>query len=80
MATFLFVLVLMGLVMLLMSVTILLKKNGNFPSTHIEDNQHLKKMGISCASHDEYECGCSTPVAKSGCELCVAPTCTFSKE
>ncbi|MDR1555774.1 MAG: hypothetical protein LBS88_01915 [Tannerellaceae bacterium] len=39
----------------LLSVGILLKKNGSFPAMHIGDNQALKKQGIQCArsQHDE---------------------------
>ncbi len=67
--TFLLVIALVGIALILMAVQILLKKNGNFPKTHIEDNEHLKKYGITCASHDEYECNKGQKQA-SACESC----------
>jgi hypothetical protein len=77
MTTFLLVLFLVGLVMVLLAVTILFKKNGKFPDTHIEGNPHLKKQGITCASHDEYECAMNTSHEKSACESCCISSCTL---
>ncbi len=42
--------VLMALVAVLMSVTILIKKKGQFPNLHIGANKELAKRGISCAT------------------------------
>jgi hypothetical protein len=39
----------------LLSVGILLKKNGTFPHLHIEGNQALRKRGIQCAKAQHYE-------------------------
>jgi hypothetical protein len=41
---------LMALVAVLMSVTILIKKKGQFPNLHIGANKELAKRGISCAT------------------------------
>ena len=35
--------------MVLMSVTILFKKNGRFPNTHVCGNKHLRQRGITRA-------------------------------
>lgn len=35
--------------MVLMSVTILFKKNGRFPNTHVCGNKHLRQRGITSA-------------------------------
>lgn len=35
--------------MVLMSVTILIKKGGRFPNSHVCGNKHLRKRGISSA-------------------------------
>ena len=35
--------------MVLMCVTILIKKNGRFPNTHVCGNKHLRKQGITSA-------------------------------
>lgn len=41
-----------------MAITILIKKNGKFPNTHISQNKALRKQGIQCASNENM--GCST--------------------
>jgi hypothetical protein len=79
MTTFLMVLVLLGIVMVLFALSIIFKKNGNFPETHIEGNPHLKKYGITCASNDEYECSCHTSIKKSACETCTVSSCEIQK-
>ncbi|WP_084555943.1 hypothetical protein [Alkaliflexus imshenetskii] len=48
-------LVLVALVAILMSVGILLKKNGKFPSGHIGGNKEMAKRGISCATSQDRE-------------------------
>ena len=35
--------------MVLMSVTILIKRGGRFPNTHVCGNRHLRRRGISSA-------------------------------
>lgn len=42
--------VLIGLVFILMSIKILIKKNGKFPNTHIGANKEMTKRGIVCAT------------------------------
>ena len=32
-----------------MAITILVKRGGKFPNTHVSGNKHLKKEGIYCA-------------------------------
>lgn len=39
---------LVSIAMLGMAITILLKKGGKFPNTHVSGNKHLKKEGIYC--------------------------------
>lgn len=46
---FLLALGLLGLSMAGMAITILVKKGGKFPNTHISGNKHLKKNGIYCS-------------------------------
>ncbi len=48
--------VLMALVLLGLSVSMLLKKNGRFPVTSIGRNKEMKKRGITCVRHDEMLC------------------------
>lgn len=40
---------LVAIAMFGLAITILLKKGGKFPNTHISGNRHLKKEGIYCA-------------------------------
>jgi len=42
--------VVVGFSILAMAITILIKKNGKFPSIHIGGNVEMKKRGIHCAS------------------------------
>jgi hypothetical protein len=35
--------------MLGMAITILVKKGGKFPNTHVSGNKHLQKNGVYCA-------------------------------
>lgn len=46
---------LMAIVALLMSVNIIFKKNGKFPSLHIGGNKEMAKRGISCATSQDRE-------------------------
>ena len=46
---FLITLLLIAVGMVLMSVTILIKKGGRFPNTHVCGNKHLRKQGITSA-------------------------------
>jgi hypothetical protein len=39
----------------LLSISILIKKDGRFPDTHIEGNEVLRSQGIHCASSQDYE-------------------------
>ena len=39
----------------LLSVSVILKKNGKFPNTHIGANQALRDRGISCATSQDNE-------------------------
>ncbi|MDL2231838.1 hypothetical protein LJB85_03770 [Porphyromonadaceae bacterium OttesenSCG-928-L07] len=44
------VLFLVGLCLVLLGITMLIKKGGKFPDTHIGRNQEMKKRGINCAN------------------------------
>jgi hypothetical protein len=39
----------------MLCVSILFKKNGTFPNTHIDGNQALQNRGIRCARSQHYE-------------------------
>jgi len=46
---FLLTVALMALVFIGMAISILVKKGGKFPNTHISGNKYLKRNGIYCA-------------------------------
>jgi hypothetical protein len=41
---------LVGIAFIGLGITILIKKNGKFPETHIGKNKEMKKRGIHCAN------------------------------
>ncbi len=41
--------VLVGLAMAGMAITILVKKGGKFPNTHVSGNKYLKRNGVYCS-------------------------------
>jgi len=41
---------------LAMGISIFVKKNGKFPSFEIGKNKEMRKLGITCAKHDEMKC------------------------
>ena len=48
--------VILGIGFIGFAITILLKKNGQFPETHIGKTDFLKKQGVTCAtSQDKLE-------------------------
>lgn len=48
--------VLLGIGFIGFAITILVKKNGQFPETHIGKTEFLKKEGVTCAtSQDKLE-------------------------
>lgn len=53
--TLLMTLIILSLCVCLLSVSILLKKNGIFPDIHVGNNQALRKQGIQCARSQHYE-------------------------
>lgn len=47
---FIIVVILLGLALIGLGITMLIKKNGKFPETHIGKNKDMKKRGINCAN------------------------------
>jgi len=45
--------VLLSLALAGLAITMLIKKNGKFPNTHIGGNRYLKKKGIYCAQTED---------------------------
>ena len=41
----------------LLCITIIVKKNGKFPNTHVGGNPALRKKGIKCVQAQDFEAG-----------------------
>lgn len=48
-------LLVVGIAVALLSVRILLTKNGRFPNTHVGGNKALRRQGISCHTSQHRE-------------------------
>jgi len=55
METFLFSVLIIAIALMLLSVNLILKKNGSFPNTHIEGNKAMEERGIHCAIEQDRE-------------------------
>lgn len=53
--TLLLTLVIVAIAMVLLSVKVLLRRNGTFSSQHIHDNPGLRKRGIHCVLDQDRE-------------------------
>lgn len=53
--TLLLSLLIIAIAMALLSVKVLLRKNGRFSSQHIHDNVHLRRKGIHCVLDQDRE-------------------------
>ncbi len=61
--TFLTVVLLLLGAMLLLSVSILLKKNGKFPNIHVGRNPAMRKRNIGCVEEQDREAQKINPLA-----------------
>lgn len=53
MATILLSIGVILLCIIMLGIKVLFVKNGKFPSSHIHDNEALRKKGISCAGEQQ---------------------------
>ena len=51
-----------------LAITMLIKKNGRFPNTHISGSEELRNRGISCAQYNDV--GCHPTEEWPGCSSC----------
>jgi hypothetical protein len=61
--TFLTVILFLLAAVVLLSVTILLKKNGRFPNIHVGKNPAMRKRGIGCVESQDAQAQKSNPMA-----------------
>jgi len=60
--------VLIALAMLGLGISMLVRRDGRFPNTHISHNKEMRKRGITCAQHSDT--GCKPVDGVSGCAGC----------
>jgi hypothetical protein len=61
--TFLTVVLLLLAAVALLSVSILIKKNGRFPNIHVGRNPAMRKRGIGCVESQDAQAQKSNPLA-----------------
>jgi hypothetical protein len=61
--TLLFTLLIIAISIALLSITILIKKNGKFPNIHIGGNKNMRKRGIKCAQSQDRDARKENPMA-----------------
>ena len=49
--------------MVLMAITILLKKNGRFPNIHVGTSKHMRQRGIGCVETQDKQARLENPHA-----------------
>lgn len=59
----LFTLLIVAICMALLSVKILLKKNGRFPNSHVSGNKAMRQRGIGCVQSQDREAQKENPHA-----------------
>ncbi len=63
--TFLTVTILLLVAVVLLSVSILIKKNGKFPNIHVGSNPAMRKRHIGCVESQDKQAQKSNPMAVS---------------
>lgn len=61
--TILFSVLIIAISVALLAISILLKKNGKFPNSHVGGNRALRKKGIGCAQTQDREAQRDNPNA-----------------
>ena len=61
--TLLFTLLIIAISVILLSITIIIKKNGKFPNTHVGGNKNMRKRGIKCAQSQDRDARKENPMA-----------------
>lgn len=60
---FFFCVIIIGIAVLLMSVRILLKKNGRFVKTHVSQSKAMRDRGVTCVQSQEFAMRRKSPYA-----------------
>ncbi len=59
----LFCVIIVGIAVLLLSVRVLLKKNGRFVKTHVSQSKAMRERGVTCVQSQEYAMRHKSPYA-----------------
>ena len=60
---FLLTLAFMAICMVLLAITIIIKKNGRFPNIHVGTNKHMRQRGIKCVETQDKDARRENPHA-----------------
>ena len=61
--TLLLTTLIVAICMILMAITILIKKNGRFPNIHVGGNKEMRKRGIKCVQSQDRDARKENPMA-----------------
>ena len=61
--TLLLTLLIIAISFALLAITIIIKKNGKFPNTHVGGNKHMRKRGVKCAQSQDKDARRANPMA-----------------
>lgn len=61
--------VIVAISFLALGISVFIRKDHKFPSFMIEKNKDMRKLGITCARHDELKCYNNLKKRKS-CDYC----------
>ncbi len=61
--TVLFTLLIIAVSMALLAITIIIKKNGRFPNTHVGGNKAMRQRGIKCVQSQDRDARRDNPMA-----------------
>ena len=61
--TLLFTLLILAISIVLLAITILIKKNGRFPNIHVGGSKHMRKRGIKCVQSQDRDARRENPMA-----------------
>ncbi|MBA7582925.1 hypothetical protein ES708_24863 [subsurface metagenome] len=60
---------------LAMGISVFFRKNGKFPTFEIGKNKDMRKLGITCAKHDELKCHNRLKKGNKGDRGSICETC-----
>jgi hypothetical protein len=63
--TLLITLLIIAISFALLAITIIIKKNGKFPNTHVGGNREMRKRGIKCVQSQDKDARRDNPMRVS---------------